>query len=351
MTPDDRIISYLPLAHIAERAVLEVTNFAVGYRVFFAESLDTFVEDVKRAQPTIFGSVPRRWLKFQSGVHAKMPAQKLARLLKIPVLGGIVKKKVLNGLGLKNVRYAVTGSAPTPPELMKWYGALGLELFDVYGMTENSAVSHCSRPGQVRAGHVGSPLPGVTCKIAESGEILIKSPGCMLGYFKADELTKEMIDADGFLHTGDRGEVDELNRLKITGRVKEIFKTSKGKYVAPAPIENRLLSNGVLEQACVAGSNMAQPYALVVLAEHIRKSEQLKDRAGLTKLIDDHIQQLNRELDPHEQLEKVVVMADEWTVDNGLLTPTLKLKRAAIEAKYSGMVGGWYATREAIIWA
>ncbi|MCC6808215.1 MAG: AMP-binding protein [Deltaproteobacteria bacterium] len=349
---DDRLISYLPLAHVAERAVLQTTNCQVGYHVYFAEALDTFNVDVRRAQPTVFGSVPRLWLKFQSGVYAKMPPKKLARMLKIPILSRIVKKKVLDALGLYNVRWAVTGSAPTPKELVAFYTELGLNMYEMYGMTENFAVSHSALPGQVRSGYIGTPLPGVEQKIGPNDEVLVKSPGTMLGYYKADALTKETIDAEGFLHTGDRGEIDSEGRLKITGRVKEQFKTSKGKYVAPAPIENRLLAYPDLEQACVSGADMAQPYALVVLAEHIRKSDRVKsERAAIGKALEAYVAKLNQELDPHEQLEKVVVMADEWTVDNGLLTPTLKLKRAAIEARYAPNVPAWYAQKDHVIWA
>jgi long-subunit acyl-CoA synthetase (AMP-forming) len=351
-TPQDRVISYLPLAHVAERSLLETTTFKIGHQVFFSESLDTFIEDVKRAQPTVFGTVPRLWLKFQSGVHAKMPPEKLQRLLKIPLVGGIVRKKVLEGLGLAKVRFAATGSAPTPPDVSDWYAALGLKLHDIYGMTENWGVSHATRYGDVRAGYVGVPMQGVTCKLSEEGEVLVKSPGNMLGYYKAEHLTRELIDSEGFLHTGDRGEIDAQGRLKLTGRVKELFKTSKGKYVAPAPIENRLLASPELEQACVSGANMAQPYALAVLAEHLRKSPSLEgQRERITRVLEHSIARINSELDPHEQLAKLVVVSDEWTVENGLLTPTLKLKRAAIEARYASHIGNWYQRGGTVLWA
>lgn len=352
LTSDDRLISYLPLAHVAERAILETTQLKVGYQVFFAESLDTFLHDVKRAQPTVFGSVPRLWLKLHAGVTGKIPEKKLARLLRVPLLGGLVRRKVLDGLGLRHVRVAATGSAPTPPELIAWYGSLGLALHDIYGMTENFAVSHCVRPGEGRPGWVGTPMPGVTCRLTDEGEVLVRSPGTMLGYYKAERLTRETVDEEGFLHTGDRGEVDEQGRLKITGRVKELFKTSKGKYVAPAPIETRLMAHAGVEQACVAGTNMVRPYALVVLAEHVRKAAAgSEQREALTRLLSDHVAALNAELDPHEQLEKIVVMSEEWTVDNGLLTPTLKLRRSAIEARYAALVAEWYARAERVVWA
>jgi long-subunit acyl-CoA synthetase (AMP-forming) len=351
MTAQDRLLSYLPLAHVAERAVLQTTNFLIGYQVFFAESLDTFLQDLQRARPTLFGTVPRLWLKFQAGVFTKMPEKKLNTLLKIPIVNRMVKKKVLAGLGLDQVRWCVTGSAPTPPELLRWYADLGLEIGDVYGMTENWAVSHIAEPGGNNVGTVGVAQRGVTCRIAGTGEIQVKSPGTMLGYYENPQLTAETVDAEGFLHTGDRGHIDSSGRLTITGRVKELFKTSKGKYVAPAPIESQLLARPELEQACVSGANQGQPFALVVLAEHLRTKNLGNDEKGeVTKLLQLHLSQVNAKLDQHERLEKLIVMREEWTVDNGLLTPTLKLKRAAIEAKYGPRVSDWLALDEPIVW-
>lgn len=351
MTPDDRLLSYLPLAHVAERAVLETTNFKIGYEVFFAESLETFVQDLQRARPTLFGTVPRLWLKFQAGVHGKMPEEKLQRLLRIPLVGTLVKKKILNGLGLNKVRWAVTGSAPTPPDLLRWYAKLGLQIGQIYGMTENVAVSHCSPPGDDSFTTVGKAFGGAVHKVADDGEVLIKSPGTMLGYYKNPELTAQTIDADGFLHTGDRGELDAKGNLRITGRVKELFKTSKGKYVAPASIENQLLARAELEQACVSGADLPQPIALVVLAEHLRKGTlSPAQRDDVTRLLELHLKQINAKLDQHEQLEKLVVMREEWTVDNGLLTPTLKLKRSAIEARYAPNVNDWASLKERVVW-
>ncbi len=273
MSHADRMLSYLPLAHAYERAVVETPAMKTGMHIYFAEKLDTFVLDLQRARPTIFLSVPRLWTKFQQGVFAKMPAKKLARLLKIPIVRGIVRKKVLRGLGLEEVRFAGSGSAPIPAELLAWYGALGLEVLEGYGMTENFSVSHVARPGEVRVGYVGRPQEGAEQRITDEGEVHVKSPGTMLGYFKAKELTDEMIGADGFLRTGDRGEIDELGRLKITGRVKELFKTSKGKYVAPTPIENALLLHEDVEQALVSGSGMPQPFGMVVLSDASRARE------------------------------------------------------------------------------
>jgi len=223
----DRMLSYLPLAHLLERIVVELQGLRTGMPLFFAESLDTFVDDLNRAQPTIFISVPRLWLKFQHGVFQKLPPKKLARLLRIPLLNRVIKKKILSGLGLQHVRLAVSGSAPIPADLIQWYRDLGLELLEAYGMSEDLAYSHASYPGRGRVGYVGHPMPNVQVRISEEGEILIKSPGNMMGYFKQPELTAECYTEDGYFKTGDRGEQDEDGRLRITGRVKELFKTSK----------------------------------------------------------------------------------------------------------------------------
>ena len=351
MTKDERMLSYLPLAHSFERQLVETTTFLIGFHVYFAESLDTFVKDLQRAQPTFFISVPRLWQKFQSGVFAKMPPSKLELMLKIPIIRNIVRKKVLEGLGLSHVRFAGSGSAPIPAELISWYRSLGVELLEGYGMTENSSYSHMSQPGKVRVGYVGNTHADVECKLSEDGEILVKSPGTMLGYYKAEDLTKEMIDDEGFLHTGDLGEIDGEGRLKITGRVKELFKTSKGKYVAPAPIENRLLLSEHVELACVTGADQPQPFGMVVLSEQAMakiREPQEKDRIG--EALKSHLAQTNAGLDHHEQLHKLVVITDPWTVENGMLTPTLKLRRASIEKKYRDQVEDWYGEKDKIIW-
>ena len=286
----DRMLSYLPLAHVFERYLVQSTSLYAGIPLFFAETLDTFLHDLQRARPTLFISVPRLWLKFRLGVFQKLPPEKLDRLLKIPILSSIVKKKILKQLGLDQVRFAGSGSAPIPKEVIEWYRRLGLELLEGYGMTENFGYSHISRPGAVRPGYVGNPLPGVENKISQDGEILVKSPGTMKGYFKLPEENESVFTEDGFLRTGDLGEIDEMGRLKITGRAKELFKTSKGKYVAPAPIEN-LLSNHPLVEACyVTGSGYHQPYGVVMLSEEARQTASGGDRqslgTSLRKLID-----------------------------------------------------------------
>ena len=351
ISADERYISYLPLAHVFERAYVEVASMIAGSHVFFAEALDTFVADLRRARPTVFISVPRLWLKFQQGVFTKMPPSRLDLLLKIPILKGIISKKVLTGLGLDSVRLAGSGSAPIPADLIAWYRRLGLNLREGYAMTEDFAYSHLSREDNCVPGYVGQPYPEVEVRIAEDGEVLIKSPGQMIGYFKSPDLTAEAMTEDGFFRTGDKGERRPDGLLKLTGRLKELFKTAKGKYVAPAPIENKLNEHPLIELSCVSGNGQPAAYALVVLAEDIRpKMAEAATRTRVEQELGAWLAQVNNTLSGYEQLQMIVVSPEPWAVENGFLTPTLKIKRSKIEASVEPKLDGWYATKGSVLW-
>lgn len=352
ITTNDRFISYLPLAHVFERAAVEVATCLAGAQLFFADSLETFVEDIKRARPTIFHSVPRLWLKFQQGVSAKMPEKKLSLLLKIPILSGIVKNKILEGLGLDQARFALSGSAPIPPQLIEWYRRLGLELLEGYAMTEEFVCSHVSLPGKSRVGYVGHPMPGVECRISEEGEIQLNTPGLMKGYFKQPEATKEALTEDGWLKTGDRGERDEAGRLKITGRVKELFKTSKGKYISPAPIENILNAHPYIEMSCVTGSGYAMAFAFVMLSEGLRKdlAAGKADKSEIENQLKDLLAKVNRSVEEWERLSSLIIIKEEWTIENDFLTPSMKLKRRTVEDKYGPEMDRWAESKEKVSW-
>ncbi|WAJ35553.1 AMP-binding protein [Pseudomonas sp. GOM7] len=347
---DDRVISYLPLCHVAERMFVELASLYGGQTVFFAESLDSFLDDLKRARPTVMFGVPRIWTKFQMGVYTKMPAHKLERLLRLPIIGRIVGRKVLAGLGLDAVRYALSGAAPVPEALLNWYRRLGMEIQEVYGMTENCGYSHVCRPGRFKQGWIGQNNPGVEVRIAEDGEVQVRSGANMQGYYKEPLKTAEAITDDGFLRTGDKGEQDAEGNLRLTGRIKEIFKTSKGKYVAPAPIENRLGEHPRIEQVCVVGDGLPQPIALCVLSDIGRQESANEARAGLESSLRALVEEINGRLDQHERLQGLVLVKEVWGVDNGFLTPTLKIKRAVIEGIYGERFGEWQQRGEVVLW-
>ena len=348
-----RMLSYLPLSHVAERGLVEHGLLATGAHVFFAESLDTFAADLQRARPTVFFSVPRLWVKFQQGVHARMPPAKLERLLKIPILGGIVRRKVLTALGLQDCTFAAGGAAPMPPELLRWYARLGLNLVEVYGMTENCGLSHATLPGKQRPGTVGLPYDGVQSRLDPvNSEIQMKSPGLMLGYYKEPGLSAEAFTPDGWLHTGDKGALDAEGNLRITGRVKDLFKTGKGKYVAPAPIEDRLVMHPAVEACCVTGANLGQPLGLLMLnPEAAKGAKDAVQRAQLEASLHEHLAAINLALDPHEQLDCLVVTAEPWTVENDLITPTFKVKRNRIEELYAKNYEAWVGMKKKVIFA
>lgn len=351
MYSSDRMLSYLPLAHVFERYVVEQASINIGFQVFFAEDLNTFLQDLRRAKPTIFVSVPRLWSKFQLGIFKKMPPKKIERLLRIPIISGMVKKKILTGLGLEHCRFAGSGSAPLSGDIISWYRNLGLELLEGYGMSENFAYSHLALPGRSKVGYVGEPLPGVEQRISEIGEIEVKSPASMMGYYKDDAKTKESFTEDGYLLTGDKGEIDNSGRLKITGRIKEIFKTSKGKYVAPAPIENKIISHGAIEMVCVAGAECPQPHALIQLSEEtMPKRNDEAFRAELAESLTELMASVNSTVDPHEALQFMVVVKDVWGIENEFLTPTMKIKRNVVEDVYKPHIDNWYGSRQKVIW-
>jgi len=339
----ERVLSYLPLAHVVERAGMEGTAIYLGYRVFFTEGIDTFLADLTRARPTIFLSVPRLLLKFQQGVFAKIPEHKLERLLRIPILNRSVKRRVLRKLGLDTVQNAACGAAPLPTEILLWYRKLGLNLAEGYGMTE-TLITHLPAPDSIRPGFVGCAIPGVEARVTEDQELLIRSPMNMLGYYREPEATRASFTADGFFRTGDLARIEPDGQLKIIGRVKEQFKTSKGKYVMPAPIESQLLAHPVVDACCLMGAGMPRPFAVVLLANVPT------ERAAVERTLLALMNTINTQLDPHEQLSFVAVARGPWTVGNGFITPTLKIKRSVLESRYQPCVDDWMRQNRPIVW-
>lgn len=350
---DGRLLSYLPLAHVVERSLVQHGQLATGVHVFFADTLETFAADLQRARPTVFFSVPRLWVKFQQGVHARLPEGRLARLLGIPIVGTLIRRKVLRTLGLDQCLFAAGGAAPMPPELLQWYARLGLNVAEGYGMTENLGASHISEGEPEAFGSVGRPFETVQVRTApDTGEIQVRMPWRMLGYFKQPEATQRAFSPDGWLCTGDKGTIDASGRLRITGRVKDLFKTSKGKYVAPSPIEDRLALHDAIEACVVAGANLAQPLGIVQIdARTAAAVGEAPRREALEAALREHLKQVNAPLDPHEQLSCIVVETSPWTVDNGFITPTFKVKRNRIEEVYASRLEHWASLRRPVVWA
>ncbi|MDZ7790650.1 MAG: AMP-binding protein [Xanthomonadales bacterium] len=331
--PGDKVFSYLPLSHCTERAYVEAVSFYAETSLYFAESIDTFAEDLRHVRPTLFGSVPRLWKRFQLGVLDQVPPNKLDRLLKIPFVSSLVRRKIKKGLGFDRARWFASGSAPVAKSLLEWWDRIGVTIREGWGMTETFAYgTQIGLDVEPRFGTISRAMPQADLKIGDEQELLIRCPCLMDGYYKADELTAESMTDDNFFRTGDRAFI-ENGFVTITGRVKELFKTAKGKYIAPVPIESLLARDAWIEIACVLGSGMTQPVALVQLAEHAPSN-----RDELIEELEGDLDRINAELEPHERLAQLFVVAEPWEVDNGLLTPTLKIKRDAIETKYADLV-------------
>lgn len=343
---ENHLISYLPLNHIAERALTEVLSLVYCCRISFVESLDTFAKNLQEIQPTLFFAVPRIWTKFQLGVLERMPQPRLNLLLRIPPLSGIVKKKIHRALGLNRARMLITAAAPMPDSMKAWYRRLGLNISEIYGLTETCGGFTMTRQGEDTTGTVGRILKGAEMKTdPATGEVLARGPWFMDGYYKNPEKTAEVFK-DGWFHTGDSGSIDAKGFLRLTGRVSEAFKTSKGKFVVPAPIEWEFAGNADIEQICVTGLGLAQPIALVVLSELGRA----KERAAIEQSLRETLEAVNKKLASYERIATMIITRDLWSVENGLLTPTLKVKRNELANRYGIHFENWQVAQEPVIW-
>lgn len=334
---NDRLFSYLPLAHITERVYIFGSSIMGGVQTAFPESLDTFIEDVKMQRPTLFISVPRLWTLFQQRIQDKLPQKKLNILLKIPFVNSLIKKKLAEGLGLDQARVLGCGSAPVSPALLEWYHSVGLHITEAWGMTESFAYSTLNYPFRAdKIGSVGNAGPGIELKIAEDEEILVRGKGLFSGYYKNDIATQESFNAEGWLHTGDIGFIDSEGYLTIQGRKKDTFKTAKGKFVAPVPIEKKLFEYSRIEMMCLIGLGLPAPILLVVPHDFPNFDKERYERT--TKKV---IARMNADLESHEQIKGVLMIKDPWSIENGILTPTLKIKRHVLEQKYHDIGHNW----------
>ena len=342
----DRILSYLPLAHITERVLVELASLYSSMQINFVEALDTFQRDVVACQPTLFISVPRLWTKFQMGILSKVPQKKLNLLLSIPIVKGIIARKMRQGLGIDQSRLWASGSAPLAPATIKWFERIGVKISEGWGMTENCAYGTSSVPYRSdKIGCIGRAYEGVDIRIGDEGEIQVKAPCNMKEYYLEPEKTAETFTEDGWLRTGDKGTIDAEGYVRITGRLKDIFKTAKGKYVTPAPIEASIMENPIVEQVCVTGTNLPQPIALLVLSEDAAKAS--KDQ--ITESLAQTLESVNAGLESHQRLDRIVIMHEPWTIENDLLTPTLKVKRHVLEERFVETIQQKYTGK--VVWS
>jgi len=341
----NRFFSFLPLNHIAERHLL-VASISRGAEIFFTESLEKFAQNLRDAKPTTFFAVPRIWTKFKQGILNKMPQKKMDRMLRIPIIGSMVKKKLKEGLGLGEARIVLTGAAPMSAHDVAWWLKAGFPLSDAYGQTENFALSSYSPVGKMKVGSVGLVHDGMELKIdPDNQELLVKSPLVMDGYYKDEEKTAETI-RNGWLHTGDAAKVDEDGYLFITGRVKDTFKTEKGQFIVPAKIENLFGSSEDIEQLCLLGLGMPHPIMMVVPSE----AGASKSKQELETSLQSTMESINKGLPNYTRVGTMVVAKEPFSVENGLLTPTLKVKRFNMHSKYCNALRDYCEDKKKVIW-
>ena len=375
--PQERALSFLPLCHIYERTLINVYVY-VGTSVYFAQKLNTIGEDLREVRPQVFATVPRLlekiyekivsrghelrglkraiyfWaLKFGSRFNPNAPLTWLQRL-QLVLADLLVYSHWRQSLGGR-IRAIVCGSAALQPRLGRLFWAARIPVYEGYGPTEASPAIAVNHPGKhgFKLGTVGPVIPGGQLKIAPDGEILYRGPNVMTGYYHQPELTDETVDSDGWLHTGDVGELDG-SFLKITDRKKEMFKTSGGKYIAPQQVENKLKESAFISQTMVVGENRKFPAALVVpnfetvsdyfrqLGVEFRSNPELVTNSEVNQLIASDIRRLNEHFGQYSQIKKFILLAEEWSLAGGELTPTMKLKRRQLLSKYANEIESLY---------
>ena len=344
---NNSFFSYLPMNHIAERIAIEFTSFKNGGVISFTESIDTFIKNLSDVQPSVFFGVPRIYTKFKLGILSKFNQKKLDLLLSIPFLSSLIKKKIQKSLGLSNAKVVVSGAAAMQVAQRNWFRKIGINITIGYGMTENCAIT-TQIPGTNfnKPGSVGTVQPNVEIKIDnETEEVLMRGPYVMAGYYNDIETTNKTIK-NGWLHTGDKGKIDADGHLYITGRVKDTFKTSKGEFIDPAKIEAKFGEVEYFGQMCVVGLGVPQPIMLVNISDLGKKLE----KKELIEKLENKLESVNSTLFNYLRISTIVICKDEWTPQNEILTPTMKIKRGNVDKMYMGKYDEWHHTNEKVIW-
>jgi long-chain acyl-CoA synthetase len=373
LRPDDRFLSFLPLSHITERSISNFGQIVCGSETWFARSIATVAEDLRACRPTILFAVPRVWEKFQDGILEHVAAQRgPARLLanrflaaadatsgrhtiEGRVLDRVVGSKVRRQLGLDQARIVACGAAPVHPDLLRWFHAIGIPIAEGYGQSEVSLCTSTNTPDDTRIGTVGRPIPGVSVRIADDDEILVKGANVCAGYWHDAAATRELIDPEGWMHSGDLGRLDSDGYLHVTGRKKDLIITAYGKNIAPAEIETRLRMEPLIAQAVVVGDN--RPYLTALLtvdADAAAEWAAHRGRSlGIEALVDDHdfhaelsraIERVNETHAHAEGIRRWRVLPRDLTVSGGELTATLKVKRHVVMERWADQIAEMYAT-------
>ena len=369
---NDRVVSYLPLAHVLERVVSHLRQLCTGCQVYFCPSIDQVREVVHEVHPTYFTSVPRLWEKMFAGIRAEMDKVRGPRRMirdwallmgalrtsayergKRPspwvawqwsLADRLVFSKIRARLGFDKVQICISGSAAVSPDILRFFYGLGIEILEGYGLTETTAPASFNRPGEARFGTVGRPLPGVEIRIAPDGEILVKGNNVFSGYFKDVKATREAL-VDGWLQTGDIGEIDKDGFLKITDRKKDLFKTSGGKYVAPGAMETGLRDHRGIAQAVVLGDRRPFVAALITLDPDVAETKDGPKDPRAKRLVDEAVADVNQGLSHPEQIKKWTILDADFVVGDEL-TPTMKVKRKRIAEKYGAEIEAIYAEKK-----
>jgi long-subunit acyl-CoA synthetase (AMP-forming) len=342
----NRFISYLPLSHAAERGLIESGGIYCGGSIAFVESADTFAENLQAVAPTHFFGVPRIWEKFQVKILGKISQPRLNFLLKIPLVAGMIRSRIKKSLGLQQADVIVSGAAPIAPELLRWFQKLDIFICEAYGLSEDFSVLSIHSKDDIRIGTVGKLFDKQEVYLdPDTHEIRQKCNWLMQGYYNNPELTAKTI-VNGFLYTGDMGHLSDDGFLTITGRVKDIFKTTKGEYISPTGLEMNFSGLSIVDQACVMGSQYPKSFVLIVLSEIGRAMSKIE----VEKRLKEVLHTANLDAMEYQKLKKAIVVKEEWTIENDLLTPTLKMKRNVLSQKYESALKTIYARDEMVSW-
>lgn len=341
------LLSYLPLAHVYERSTVQLASLVIDCDVSFVESLERFSKNLNDVQPTLFTAVPRIWSMFKQRIEQQIEKKKIGWLLHVPLVSRIVKRNIKKQLGLSRADLCVSGAAHLPSAVVDFFKTIDIDIQEGSGQTEDFGYTTLTMRDDIKPGFVGIARYGVELKQSDAGELLVHSPCLMKEYYKDHNLTMNTFTEDGWLKTGDLVEIDSKNRVKILGRISENFKNQKGEFVAPAGIEDKFLTTGLIEHCCLVGKMLPSNILLVNLSS----AADLKDEGSIKDTLRQLQHDVNRDLKTHEKISHMLVIKEPWTIANHCLTPTMKIRRRSIEAAYQEAILNTMSEPVGVVWA